>query len=54
MKDIEKNMAKNVALVEYYYHVQVDAEYPLLKFNNQLEQLGGMFENDAKRFGLIK
>jgi hypothetical protein len=37
--DIEASLAENVAMVERYYGVYVDKEYPLMKFINQSEHL---------------
>lgn len=52
-EDIEKEFAKQNAVVEYYYGVMIDEHYPLLKKLSQLENLNHMFEIDAKRNGLI-
>ena len=52
--DWEDELAKQIAMVEYYYAVSVDIHYPLLKRLNQLEQLNYMFELDAKRNGLMQ
>jgi len=52
--DFEEELAKQNAIVEYFYKVSVDENYPLLKKFNQLEQLNYMFELDAKRNGLME
>ena len=54
VEDFEEELAKQNALVEYYYKVIIDEHYPLLKKLNQLEHLNFMFELDAKRNGLIQ
>ncbi|KKN05850.1 hypothetical protein LCGC14_1083300 [marine sediment metagenome] len=62
LKDLEKEdrssigdeIAKDIALVEYYYKVQIKGDYPIMKRFNQQENLMTVFDLDAKRFGLKK
>ena len=53
-KDEDKTieLAKDIALVEYYYKVRITGEYPIMKRFNQQENLLHAFDLDAKRFGL--
>jgi len=53
-EDIEENIAESIALVEYYYKVQIKGDYPLMKRLNQQKHLRKAFELDAERFGLKK
>lgn len=50
--DIEKDIAENIALVEYYYGVYITGDYPIMKRFNQQETLAKAFDTDARRFGL--
>ena len=52
--DLEENIAKNIAMVEYYYGVQIGMDFPILKRINMQRHLQEIFELDAKRFGLMK
>ena len=53
-EDLEKELAKQVAVVEFYYSISIGPHYPLLKRFNQMEQLNYIFEMDAKRLGLTQ
>ena len=50
----EEELARQNAVVEYYYGVLIHMHYPLLKKLNQLKHLNYCFELDAKRNGLIE
>jgi len=50
----EDELARQNAVVEYYYGVTIGLHYPLLKKFNQMEHLNYCFELDAKRNGLLK
>ena len=52
-EDFEVELARQNAVVTYYYGVEIDSHYPLLRKLNYLEHLNYMFELDAKRNGLI-
>lgn len=51
---IEKEIAKDIALVEYYFKVHITGDYLIMKRFNQQEHLKDAFELDARRFGLSK
>ena len=53
-KSVGKEIAKDIALVEYYYKVQIEGDYPIMKRFNQQEHLSDAFDLDPRRFGLKK
>ncbi len=53
-EDFEIELARQNAVIEYYYGVQIGMHYPMLKKMNQLDNLNYCFEMDAKRNGLME
>lgn len=51
-QDIEQDIARDIAMIEYYYGVHITGDYPIMKRFNQMESLNAIFENDRKRYGL--
>ena len=45
-EDLENSLAENIAMVEYYYHVQITPEFPLMKRLNMQEHLQKMIKID--------
>lgn len=41
-------------MIEYYYGVRIDKDYPILKRFNQTQALNKIFELDMRRQGLIR
>ncbi len=50
--EFEDELARQNAVVEYYYGVLIDEHYPLLKKLNQLEHLEYCFWMDARKAGV--
>ena len=52
--NIEEEIAKDIALIEYYYGFKISGDSLIMKRFNQQENLMGAFDLDAKRYGLKK
>ena len=50
----EKELARQIAIVEYYYGIIIDMHYPLMKKLNQLEHLNYCFWLDMKKAGVTE
>lgn len=50
----EEEIARQIAVVEYYFGVTIGLHSPLLKRLNQQEHLDYIFQLDAKRLGLME
>jgi len=51
-QSIEKSISKDIAMVEYYYGVRIDFDFPIMKRINMQRNLKDLFQLDAQRFGL--
>ena len=52
--ELVAEIAKSIALVEYYYGTHITGTYPIMKRFNQMENIKYAFELDAERMGLVK
>ena len=51
-EELVAEIAKSIALVEYYYGTHITGDYPIMKRFNQMENIKYAFDIDGMRFGL--